>query len=132
MSLLRRVLTLGTVALAGPGMAFALIPGTVVERVLDQARLADYVWLRLFGVAAIVLALFHVLILRKLEDVWWWCWAFVLFDGSSAVVAVLHVAVGLPRDSVAWPWWIYGATSAVFTALYLGGLARAGQEKPFA
>ena len=43
-----------------------------------------------------------------------------------------HAAVGLPDGSAAWPWWLLGGPTAAFTALYLVGLAEAGQEKPFA
>jgi hypothetical protein len=84
------------------------------------------------GAACITLALFHVLVIRKLDDLWWWCWAFVLFDGSVAVIAISHAAIGLPAGAAAWPWWLFGSTAAVFTALYLVGLAKAGREKPFA
>jgi len=108
-----------------------VVPGAIVEGLLGQ-RSPDDVLIRLLGTAGITLALFHMLILRKLEDLWWWCWAFVIFDGLSAVVVILHAVVGLPEGSAAWPWWVYGLGSAVFAALYLSGLARAGQEKPFA
>jgi hypothetical protein len=130
MTLLRRVLALGAAALALIGVSLAVVPSVLTEGLLDQVALGDDVWLRLFGVACIALAIFHVLILRRLEDLWWWCWGFVFFDGLSAVVVVLHAAVGVPEGSAVWPWWLYGATSGLFTALYLGGLARAGQEKP--
>ena len=48
------------------------------------------------------------------------------------MIVILHAAIGLPEGSAAWPWWPFGASTAVFTALYLVGLAKAGQEKPFA
>jgi hypothetical protein len=56
----------------------------------------------------------------------------VVFDGSVAVIALTHAAVGRPGDSAAWPWWLLGTTAVGFTALYLIGLAKAGREKPFA
>ena len=87
---------------------------------------------RLTGAGCIALSIFHILVIRKLDDLWWWCWAFVLFDGSVTVISLTHAAVGMPEGSAAWPWWLSGATAAVFTALYLVGLARAGGEKPFA
>ena len=131
MSLLRRTLSAGAVLLLGLSIPLVLVPGAVVETVLGQAP-TDEVWLRLFGTAGIALALFHVLVLRKLDDLWWWTWAFVLFDALSAVIVVLHAAVGLPAGSSAWPWWLYGAGSAAFAVLYVVGLAKAGQERPFA
>jgi hypothetical protein len=132
MSLLRRALSLGTLLLLVLSVPLLIAPGWLVERVLDQGESPGDVWLRLFGAAVFSLALVHVLIVRKLEDLWWWCWALVAFDGLTAVVAVLHAAVGLPEGSAAWPWWLAGVLASAFTALYVAGLARAGQEKPFA
>jgi hypothetical protein len=128
---LRRALGLGAVLLLVPGLSLIALPRTIVERVMSQST-GDDVWIRLTGAACIALALFHVLVIRKLDDLWWWCWAFVLFDGSVAVIALTHAAVGLPQGSAAWPWWVFGGTAVMFTAVYLVGLARAGGEKPFA
>jgi hypothetical protein len=132
MTLLRRVLWTGGMLVAVLSLLLIVVPGAIVEGILGQDPVADDVWIRLFGTAGVTLGLFHVLILRKLEDLWWWCWAFVIFDGLSAVVVIVHAVIGLPEGSAAWPWWVYGLGSAVLAALYLGGLARAGQEKPFA
>ena len=132
MTVLRRALGLGAVLLLLLAAPLAVVPRTIVERLLGQAPAGDDVWIRLFGVGGVALALMHVLILRKLEDLWWWCWAFVLFDGSVAAVAIAHAAIGTPEGSAAWPWWLFGATAASFTALYVVGLAQAGREKPFA
>ena len=132
MSLLRRALSLGGLLLAATSVALLIAPGWAVERLLDQSETPGDVWLRLLGAAAFSLALVHVLIVRKLEDLWWWTWALIVFDGLGAVIAILHVVVGLPAGSAAWPWWLAGGVSAFFAAVYLAGLARAGQEKPFA
>jgi hypothetical protein len=132
MSLLRRALSLGALLLVVMSLALLTVPGWIVERVLDQGETPGDVWLRLLGAGAFSIALVHVLIVRKLEDLWWWCWAFVAFDGLTAVIAVLHAVAGVPEGSARWPWWLMGAVSGAFTAAYLGGLARAGQEKPFA
>jgi hypothetical protein len=131
-SLLRRALSVGALFLAATSLALLIAPGWVVERVLDQAATPGDVWLRLLGAAELSLALVHVLILRKLEDLWWWTWALIAFDGLGAVIAILHAVVGLREGSAAWPWWLAGVVSALLTAVYLAGLARAGQEKPFA
>jgi hypothetical protein len=132
MTLLRRVLTAGAFLLIVISVPLIAIPGPVVDGVMGQTRPTDDVWIRLFGTAGLTLALFHVLILRKLDDLWWWCWAFVIFDGVSALVVLLHAVVGVPVGSASWPWWAYGGGSALFTGLYLAGLARAGREKPLA
>jgi len=132
MSLLRRALGVGALLLLVFSAPLVVIPRTIVEGIMGQGQVTDDVWIRLFGAGGIALALFHVLILRKLEDLWWWCWAFVILDGLSALIAIVHVSAGLPDGSASWPWWIFGATSALFTVLYVVGLAKAGQEKPFA
>ncbi|MDP9118921.1 MAG: hypothetical protein M3M93_01410 [Actinomycetota bacterium] len=132
MSLLRRVLGVGAVVTLVLSAPLVVIPRTIVESLMEQAPVADDVWIRLFGTAGIALALFHVLILRKLDDLWWWVWAFVIFDGLSSVIVIAHASVGVPEGSSGWPWWAYGAISVLFTALYLVGLAKAGQERPFA
>ena len=131
MTVLRRALGLGAVVLLVPAVSLVAVPRTIVERIMGQS-IGDDVWIRLTGAACLALALFHVLVIRKLDDLWWWCWAFVLFDGSVAVIALTHAAVGLPEDSAAWPWWLLGITGAAFTGLYLVGLAKAGRERPFA
>jgi hypothetical protein len=131
MSLLRRTLSVSAVLSLGLSIPLVMIPGWVVEGIMGQEP-TDEVWLRLFGTAGIALSLFHVLVLRKLDDLWWWTWAFVLFDGLSAVIVLLHAAVGLPSGSSAWPWWVYGVGSAAFAALFVAGLAKAGQERPLA
>lgn len=131
MDLLRRTLRVGALVLVLLSALLVVVPGAIVEGVMGQPPVDD-VWIRLFGTAGIVLAMFHVLILRKLDDLWWWCWAFVLFDGLSALIVVLHAVFGVPDGSPTWPWWLYGAVSVVFAALYLGGIARAGQQAPIA
>ena len=131
MNLLRRALGLGASLLLVVSVPLVVAPRTIVEEVMGQAASGDDAWVRLFGAAVVALALFHVLILRRLEDLWWWCWAFVVFDGSVSVIALSHAAVGLP-GSAEWPWWLLGSTAALFTALFVIGLAKAGQEKPFA
>ena len=132
MSLLRGALGAGAVLLLALSAPLVVIPRTIVETVMRQGSTSDDVWIRLFGSGAVALALFHVLILRKLDDLWWWCWAFVIFDGLIAVIVISHATVGLPDGSAAWPWWVFGATSALFTGLFVVGLAKTGQEKPFA
>jgi len=132
MSLLRGALGVGAVLLLALSVPLVAIPRTIVETVMGQGATGYDVWVRLFGTGAVALALFHVLILRKLDDLWWWCWAFVIFDGLIAVIAILHAAAGLPEGSAAWPWWVFGGISASFTGLFVVGLAKTGQEKPFA
>jgi hypothetical protein len=132
MTVLRRALGLGAALLLVLAAPLALIPRTVVEGVMGQAPVGDDVWIRLTGAACVGLALFHVLVIRKLDDLWWWCWAFVLFDGSVSLIALAHAAVGLPEGSAGWPWWVFGSIAGGFAVSYVIGLALAGREKPFA
>jgi hypothetical protein len=132
MTVLRRALGMGAFLLLLLSVPLLVLPRWIVEDVLGQTPVVDDVWIRLFGAGCLALVLFHVLIIRKLEDLWWWCWAFVVFDGSVSVICLSHAAVGLPEGSAAGPWWLLGGMTAAFTVLYLVGLAQAGQEKPFA
>jgi hypothetical protein len=131
MSLLRRALSLGAGLIAASSLALLIAPGWLTEQLLDQSETPGDVWLRLLGATGFSLALVHVLIVRKLDDLWWWSWAIVAFDLLVVVITVLHALAGLPDGSAAWPWWVLAAISAGLTASSLAGLARAGQEKPF-
>jgi hypothetical protein len=131
MTLLRRALSLGALVQVAAATLLLVAPGWLVETALGQTPGVPDVWVRLLGAAMFSLALLHVLIVRKIEELWWWTWAMVAFDGIVAIVAVLHAVVGLEDGSAAWPWWVAGCVSAIFAAVYVAGLARAGQEKPF-
>ncbi|HEX6400216.1 MAG TPA: hypothetical protein VF108_07090 [Actinomycetota bacterium] len=132
MTLLRRALGAGALVSVVLAVGLLIVPGWLVGTVLGQVDRPPDVWLRLLGAALFALGLVHVLIVRKLDDLWWWTWAIVAFDVLTGVIIASHAAVGLPSGSAAWPWWALAAVSAAFTAAYLAGLARAGQEKPFA
>lgn len=132
MTLLRRALGAGALVSVSLAAALLTVPGWLVGTVLGQVDRPGDVWLRLLGAALFSLGLVHVLIVRKLDDLWWWTWAIVAFDVLTAAIMGSHAAVGLPVGSAAWPWWALAAVSVGFAAAYLAGLARAGQEKPFA
>ncbi|HET9673062.1 MAG TPA: hypothetical protein VFQ40_09480 [Actinomycetota bacterium] len=132
MTLLRRALSAGAFVSVSLAAALLLVPGWLVGTVLGQVDRPGDVWLRLLGAALFSLGLVHVLIVRKLDDLWWWTWAIVVFDVLAAAIMAAHAAVGLPAGSAAWPWWLFAGVSGAFTAALLAGLARAGQEKPFA
>jgi len=132
MTVLRRALGAGALVSIVLAAALLIVPGWLVGTALGQADRPGDVWLRLLGAALFSLGLVHVLIVRKLDDLWWWTWAIVVFEVLVAVIVVSHAAVGLPAGSAAWPWWVLAAVSVLFAGAYLAGLARAGQEKPFA
>ena len=132
MAFLRRILKLQAALWAIFGSVLAIAPGWLVETVAGQPPLGDLAWLRALGVMGIVLALLMVLVAQRLEDVWWWAWAFVVLEAGTATVFALHVLLGLPEGAAAWWWWALAVGNGVIGALELFGLAMAAQEKPFA
>ena len=132
MKLLRRLLKVQAILWAAWGLLALVAPRWLVETVMGQPALGDAVWLQSIGVLSLVLALLMVLVSQKLDDVWWWSWAFAVADVGLGTVCVLHALFGLPEGAAAWPWWTLGAVNAVLGAGLLVGMADAGQEKPFA
>ena len=130
MKLLRRVLYWQAALWAATAVALVAVPGWLVERVLDQPPLGEDAWLRITGVTAFALALLMVLVANRLEDVWWWAWAFVILEAGTAAAFVLNALAGLAEGVAAWPWWILGALNALVGAVELAALARTGVEKP--
>ncbi|MGH2675336.1 MAG: hypothetical protein ACRDKA_11815 [Actinomycetota bacterium] len=130
MAILRRTLYLDALLSAILGLALVAVPAPVFESVLGQPAEAGYATHRLAGVASFSLALLMVLIGHRVEEVWWWCWAFVVLETGAAAVATLHAAFGLPDGATAWPWWALGVGSWIFAGAFLWGIARAGAETP--
>ncbi len=131
MRLLRRLLQLQAALWAAAGVLLLLGPGWLLENVMRQPRLGDVVWLRTLGVMSLVLAMLMVLVQQKLDDVWWWAWAFALLEAGTATVFVLHALFGVPAGASAAAFWILGVANAAFAAGLLLGLGYTSQEKPF-
>ena len=131
MTFLRRILYVQAALWGLVGVALAIAPGWLTGTVAGQPS-TDQGWLRATGVMAIVLALLMVLVAQRLEDVWWWAWAFVLLEAGTATVFTLHALFGLAEGAVAWWWWVLAAVNGMIGALELVGLGLAAQEKPFA
>jgi len=129
--LLRRLLKVQAILWAAWGLLALALPRWLVESAMGQPALGDDVWLRSIGVVSLVLALLMVLVSQKLDEVWWWSWAFAVADIGLATLCVLHALFGLPDGGAAWPWWVLGALNALLGAGLLVGMAEAGQEKPF-
>jgi hypothetical protein len=128
-NLLRRILTWQAVLWAAFGLALVVAPGWVVETLLDQPALGEDAWLHAAGVMAIALAGQMVLVLRRIEDLWWWTWTFVILEIFTALVFVLNAIVGLPDGATAWPWWVLGGVNGTVAALEVAALAHAGTER---
>jgi hypothetical protein len=128
-AILRRFLYLDALVHAVLGSMFALAPrfsaGSFLGLPVDPRN--DPVF-RLLGVTALVLALLLVLVAQRVEELWWWSWAFVVLMAGGALIATAHALFGLPDGAAAWPWWTIGGGSWVFTFGLLWGIARAGTE----
>ena len=132
MTFLRRVLKAQALLWAIFGSVIGIAPRWVLDTVAGQPAPADDAWFRGLGVMAVVLALLMVLVAQRLEDVWWWSWAFVVLEAGTATVFALHVLFGLPDGASAWSWWLLACVNGAVGALELVGLGLAAQEKPFA
>jgi hypothetical protein len=128
--LLRRALYLDALLSALGATVLLAAPRFLLVTLLGQPEYPDYGFMRLLGVAAFALALLMVLVAHGIEELWWWCWAFVILEFGAATVATLHVLWGLPADAAAWPWWAMAGITWIFTFALLWGLARTGTERP--
>jgi hypothetical protein len=128
--LLRRVLRWQAVLWAAFGLVLVVAPGWLVEAVFDQPALGEDAWLRVAGVMAIALAGHMVLVGHRIEELWWWTWAFALLEVGTASVFLLNALVGVPAGAAAWPWWVLGGVNGGFGLLQLAGIAKAGTERP--
>jgi hypothetical protein len=129
-NLLRRVLVWQSALWVSFGLILVVAPGWLVELVFDQPALGEDVWLRAAGVMAIALAGQMVLVLRRIEDLWWWSWTFVFLEAGTAVVFVLNALVGVADGASAWPWWVLGGMNWAVAALGIWALAKTGTETP--
>ena len=132
MTLLRRVLQIQAALWFAGSIAFGVFTRWTVETLMSQPVLSDYAWTRAGAVMGFTLALLMVLISRNLGEIWWWSWAFVLLSLGLAVLFALNAGFGLPPFADAWPWWTLSAVNLVIAIALAVGLAKAGQEKPFA
>jgi hypothetical protein len=131
MTFLRRVLNADAAMWTIFGLVVGIAPGWLLETVAGQPPLIDDAWIRALGVIAVVLALLMVLVAQRLDDVWWWAWAFVVLEAGTATVFFLHASFGLPDGAAAWSWWVLACVNGAMGGLLLVGLALAAQEKPF-
>jgi hypothetical protein len=127
-ALLRRVLYLDALFAALASIGLVAFPGFFLETLLGQPPSPEYAWVRIVGVQALGLSALAVLLARRLEDLWWWSWAYVVVGFGTAAVTTLNALFGLPRGAAAWPWWLAAAFSWLITFGLLRGIALAGTE----
>jgi hypothetical protein len=130
--LLRSVLYAQAAVWAACGIAVAVLPHWVLQGLFDQPEYVDNAYVRVSGVLAIGLALLMVLVAQRLEDVWWWAWAFILTTAGVVTVTGLHALFGVPAGAGSLLWWLFAAVNAAFLVGLMVGMAMTAQEKPFA
>ncbi len=132
MNLLRKVLYAQAAVWGACGLAIAAAPHYLIHDVFRQPHYPDYAYVRVTGVMSLGLALLMVLVAQRLEDVWWWSWAFLITTAAVTTVTGLHLVLGDRTGNSNVLWAIFAAVNGLFTVGLLLGLGRAAQEKPFA
>ena len=127
---LRRTLQIQAAAWALTGALTALAPRFVVETLFGQPHLSDPAWIRLLGVESITLAMVMVLVAHRIQDLWWWCWAFALMTTGFAAILVSNTAFGLVPGQSAVTWWLASAGVVGFDLALLYGLFVASRGQP--
>jgi hypothetical protein len=112
------------------GVAIAVAPRFVLVTIFDLPTLPDHGYVRIAGIFAFSLSLLMVLVSRRLAELWWFAWAFVIATAGSAIVATLNALFGLPDGASPLLWWVFAAVSTAFTVGLLAGLAKTGTERP--
>jgi hypothetical protein len=131
MNTLRRVLYLEAGVWAVAGAALALAPRFVLVTLFDQPPYGEFAWLRLYGIQAVGLAMLMVLVAHRIEQLWWWSWAFALVTAGTGAVVVLNAAFGMsPRQSSV-VWWLFALVALAFAFGLLYGLFVSSKEQPF-
>jgi hypothetical protein len=130
MTFLRRVLKVQAALWALTGLLLGAVPVFTLDTLLGQPVPIEGAWLRMLGVASIVLALFMVLVAQHAAEAWWWAWGFAILEAGVATVSILNALLGVPEGASATTWWAIGIGAIAFGALDLVGIARAGQEQP--
>ena len=132
MALLRRVLYWQASLWTAIGLLEIAAPRWSLETVSRQPAIADLAYVRALGVMAVALALLMVLVAQRIDEVWWWAWAFALTDAALATVCALNALLGPVEGSATVFWWVLTVGNLAMGAGLLVGMSRAGQERPFA
>jgi hypothetical protein len=114
------------------GLSLAIVPRFVVDGVFDNQAIDDCGLIQILGVVAVGMAMLMVLVAQRLDDVWWWSWAFIITTAAVATVAGFHAVFGPLTGRAQLMFWLIAGTNAIIAAGLLVGIGRAAQEKPFA
>jgi hypothetical protein len=129
---LRTFLYAGAAIWTASGLALAVVPRFLLHEAFHNPRIRDYALVRILGVVSIGMAMLMVLVAQRLEDVWWWAWAFIITSAGVTTVAFLHAIFGDRSGRAQLMLWLTGAANAILAAGLLTGMGRTAQEKPFA
>jgi hypothetical protein len=113
------------------GLALAALPGVVVHDLFDNRSIHDWGLIRILGVAAVGMAMLMVLVAQRLDDIWWWSWAFILTTAGVATASGLHAMFGPLAGRAQLMYWLIAGVNALLGAVLLVGMGRTAQEKPF-
>jgi hypothetical protein len=130
MEALRRNLYLQAAVWAVAGVALLIVPKFVVVTLFGQPRDMELAWVRLVGIQSIGLAMLMVLVGHRVEELFWWAWAFALVTTVMVAVVVLNAAFGLSEHESGVFWWLFSGVALVFDLGLLYGLFVASRENP--
>ena len=129
MRLLRGTLYLHAGLWFGLGVLLALGPRTL-QSWFDQPPYVEHAWVRVVGILLVGTALHMVLVAHRVEELWWWCWGFVLTGGAVAGVLTLNAAFGVPPRGGGAVWWALALGQWALASSVLVGMQRASRERP--
>ena len=127
---LRRVLYVQAGVGAVVGLGLTIIPGLVLVTWFGQPELGETAWIRLLGVQTFGLALVMVLVAHRVEELWWWSWAFAFTDVALMGIVVLNLAFGLAPGQSAAVWWVASLVAIGFALWMLYALWITSRERP--
>jgi hypothetical protein len=130
MNALRRALYLQAAVWALAGAALALAPRFVLVTVFSQPALDEPAWLRLLGINAFAVAMLMVLVAHRIEELWWWSWAFALITTGVAGVVVLNAAFGMAPGESSVLWWLFSVVAVGFDLALLFGIYATSRRQP--
>ena len=97
---------------------------------VGQPERGETAWIRLLGVQTFGLALVMVLVAHRVEELWWWSWAFAFTDVAVMGIVVLNLAFGLAPGQSAAVWWVASLVAVGFALWMLYALWITSRERP--
>jgi hypothetical protein len=129
---LRRVLYLQAALFALVGTALAIAPTILLPHLFGQpvALSRETAWVRLAGIEAVGLSMLMVMVGHRVEELWWWVWAFAFTTLALTAVVVLNAAFGLDAGENLVAWWLFAGVMVTLTAALLYALFVSSREQP--